>query len=124
MKQLGHANRQNLVEEVLTLMAREKHNQEVLPLPRLHLYLYWLILMPSTSLPLVCFLLNSMPCQWIRKPILNFKNLYKVSVCIFLCVCQSVKIVLVHNARALQQYGCPLLCVRVCVCVCAWMDEM
>uniref|UniRef100_A0A671SAH1 Small ribosomal subunit protein mS39 n=1 Tax=Sinocyclocheilus anshuiensis TaxID=1608454 RepID=A0A671SAH1_9TELE len=29
IKQLGHANRQNLVEELLTLMAREKHNQEV-----------------------------------------------------------------------------------------------
>ncbi len=73
MKQLGHANRQNLVEEVLRLMAREKHNQEVLPLPRLHLYLYWLILMPSTSLPpLIRFLFNSMPCQWIRKPISDF----------------------------------------------------
>ncbi|XP_056625594.1 pentatricopeptide repeat domain-containing protein 3, mitochondrial isoform X2 [Triplophysa dalaica] len=29
IKQLGHANRQNLVEEVLTLMAREKQSQEV-----------------------------------------------------------------------------------------------
>uniref|UniRef100_A0A673LKU8 Small ribosomal subunit protein mS39 n=1 Tax=Sinocyclocheilus rhinocerous TaxID=307959 RepID=A0A673LKU8_9TELE len=29
IKQLGHANRQNLVEELLILMAREKHNQEV-----------------------------------------------------------------------------------------------
>ncbi|RXN23744.1 pentatricopeptide repeat domain-containing mitochondrial [Labeo rohita] len=29
IKQLGHGNRQKLVEELLTLMAREKHNQEV-----------------------------------------------------------------------------------------------
>lgn len=29
IKQLGHANRQKLVEEVLTLMAREKQSQEV-----------------------------------------------------------------------------------------------
>uniref|UniRef100_A0A8C2IWX4 Small ribosomal subunit protein mS39 n=1 Tax=Cyprinus carpio TaxID=7962 RepID=A0A8C2IWX4_CYPCA len=63
IKQLGHANRQNLVEELLTLMAREKHNQEVL-------HLHWLILMPSTSLPpLIRFIFNSVPCQWIlNKP--------------------------------------------------------
>lgn len=30
MKQLGHGNRQKLMEEVLTLMAREKHSPEVL----------------------------------------------------------------------------------------------
>ncbi|XP_073677039.1 small ribosomal subunit protein mS39 [Garra rufa] len=29
IKQLGHGNKQTLVEELLTLMAREKHNQEV-----------------------------------------------------------------------------------------------
>lgn len=76
IRSMGHDNKMDLVEEVLNLMAREKHSPEVSEAGRRHghqLMLFWLTRQISTHFDVYSFSTNRRPAAIVR--VCRFRSL-------------------------------------------------